>query len=353
VTGPGVPVLEGMTSGQAGGAQFAVSSNGTMVYAPGTFNGLDAPIYWMDRDGNTTVLRPTPAEWINLHLSPDGRRLALAIRGRAQLSDIWVYESARDTLTRLTLDPAGAETPAWTPDGNRIAFGSRRADRATFNLYWQRADGTGDVQRLTDSKNSQHASSWHPSGKFLAFVETSVPTVSHVMILPIDGDEASGWKPGKPTVFLNGAAIEAQPEFSPDGRWLAYASTESGQLEVYVRSFPGPGRPWQISTGGGGYPKWSRARHELIYTRAQQFMVAAYTTEGNSFRAEKPRPWSAGSYVARPGGPFASNPYDLHPDGDRVALAKPFDLAAAGKQNKVVFVFNFFDYLRKIAPGTK
>ena len=116
------------------------------------------------------------------------------------------------------------------------------------------------------------------------------------MILPMEGDEASGWKPGKPTVFLNSPAQEREPMFSPDGRWLAYVSNESGRDEVYVRPFPGPGGKWLISTGGGSIPTWSRTKRELFYGLNGQIMVAPFAVEGDSFRAEKPRLWSDGRY---------------------------------------------------------
>src|SRR5262249_48758082 len=143
-------------------------------------------------------------------------------------------------------------------------FASYR-DKSLRNLYWQRADGTGEIQRLTQSPNSQYPSSFHPSGKYLAFDENSAETAFDLMILPIEGDETSGWKPGKPTVFVKSMAAEREPMFSPDGRWIAYYSDESGNYEVYVRPFPGPGGKWQISTTGGTYPVWSRTRHELLY----------------------------------------------------------------------------------------
>ena len=180
------------------------------------------------------------------------------------------------------------------------------------------------------------------------------------MILPMEGNEATGWKPGKPTVFLNTPFSEYEPAFSPDGRWIAYTSLETGQNEVYVRPFPGPGGKWQISTGGGVTPTWSRARHELFYaTREQRIVVVPYTVESDSFHADKPRPWTtAGSAPAS----FRTRPrtaqiqpraFDLHPDGDRFALAATSEAEAEGKQDKVVFVFNFFDELRRIAPPAK
>ena len=165
-----------------------------------------------------------------------------------------------------------------------IVFRSNRPSRSAFNLYWQRSDGAGDAQRLTEGSHNQQPGSWHPSGKYLAFSEESVETNPDLWILPIDGNESSGWKIGKPTVFLKTPFIEQEPMFSPDGRWLAYFSNESGPYEVYVRPFPGPGGKWQISTGGGVYPTWSRARSELFFfTLDQQIMVASYKVDGQSF----------------------------------------------------------------------
>jgi Tol biopolymer transport system component len=304
------------------------------------------PIHVMDREGKTTPLRATPAAWSNPAFAPDGRRLAMDISDGKQL-DVWVYEWAGDTLSRLTFDPADDRRPVWTPDGRRIVFASTRSVETTLNLYWQRTDGTGEIQRLTDSKNEQSPGSWHPSGKFLAFAEQNPQTRGDVMILPMDGDEVSGWKPGTPTVFLNAAFIEVAPMFSPDGRWLAYASNESGRPEVYVQPFPGPGGKWQISADGGTFSTWSRTQHELLYRSLDnRIMVASYMVEGNSFRAEKPRLWSEARFVPRETPPM----FDLHPDGERVALAAVPETQAEPRQDKVVFIFNFFDELRRIAP---
>ena len=262
--------------------------------------------------------------------------------------DVWIYEWARDTLTRVTFDAATDEKPVWTPDGQRVVFRSNR-DK-TFQLYWQRADGTGDVQRLTESPNPQTPTSWHPSGTFLAFSETRPQTGNDLMILPMAGDEASGWKPGTPTVFLGTPFNEFEPMFSPDGRWIAYHSFESGRFEVYVRPFPGPGNGWLVSTDGGTFPSWSRTRHEIFYASPDnRLMVASYTVEGDSFKADKPRVWSERRFMLRPG--FRS--FDLHPDGERVVLAAAPDNESAVKQDKLVFIFNFFDELRRLAPVGK
>ena len=347
MTGQPVPALEGVTANdRSGSAQFAVSATGTLVYVPGqnTAAGV-SPIHWMNHEGKTTPLRATLANWSSPHFAPDGHRLAIQINDGPP--DIWVYEWAQDTPTRLTFDPADDRKPVWTPDGRRIVFASSRGDKSTLNLYWQRADGTGDAQRLTDSKNFQSPASWHPSGKLLAFDENNPQTGYDLMILPMEGDEASGWKPGKPTAFLNSPFVEREPMFSPDGRWLAYASNETSRFEVYVRPFPGPGGKRQISTGGGNFPTWSRTKRELFYgTASGQIMVAAFTVEGNSFSAEKPRLWSDERFVER--GP--NRPFDLHPDGERFAIAPAAQTPGGGKQDHVTFLFNFFDELRRVAP---
>ena len=349
VTGQPVPGLEGVTSNSnTGGAQFAVSASGTLVYLPGQSTSVGVPIHWMDHEGKTTPLRATPANWFNPRFAPDGRRLALQINDGQ--NDVWVYEWARDTLARLTFDPANDTNPVWTPDGRRIVFGSARADKSAPNLYWQRADGTGDAQRLTESKNPQQPASWHPSGKFLAFEEQTPQTASDLMILPMEGDEASGWKPGKPAVFLNSPFAEREPMFSPDGRWLAYSSNETGRNEVYVRPFPGPGGKWQISTGGGILPTWSRTKRDLFYgTPNGQIMVAPFAVEADSFRAEKRRLWSDGRFVVR----GINRMFDLHPDGERIALVPAAQTQNGTKQDHVTFIFNFFDELRRIAPARK
>jgi serine/threonine-protein kinase len=349
VTGQGVSALEGVASNaDTGGAQFAVSASGTLVYLPGQSVSSGALIHWMDHEGKTTPLRATLVNWSNLLFAPDGRRLAMQIATPGP-SDIFVYEWARDTLTRLTFDPAFDSKPVWTPDSRRIAFGSARGDQSTLNLYWQPADGTGDTKRLTESKNEQRPASWHSSGKFLAFEEQNPTTSWDLMILPMEGDDALGWKPGKATVFLNAPSAEREPMFSPDGQWLAYHSNESGRNEVYVRPFSGLGGKSQISTGGGTYPTWSRTKRELFYSLNGQIRVAPFTVEGDSFRVEKPRLWSDGRYLERAG----NRGFDLHPDGERFALALAAQTPSDTKQDKVVFIFNFFDELRRIAPATK
>ena len=254
VTGQPAPAVEGVTS-HAGyaGAQFAHSDRGALVYVPGGSVGAELTVQWMDRAGKQQPLRAVLGDYGFPRFSPDGQRLALDMRERGQ-RDVWVYEWERDGLHRLTFDHVEDIAPVWTPDGHRIAFASRRADKATPNLYWQRSDGTGDAERLTESKQIQRPASWHPSGRFLAFTEFSLQTSSYdVMILEVEGNEASGWKPGKPTAFLSTPSEEYNPEFSPDGRWLAYQSNESGGTGGLRASLPGArGKVAGLHRGGLG-----------------------------------------------------------------------------------------------------
>ncbi len=168
------------------------------------------------------------------------------------------------------------------------------------------------------------------------------------MILPMEGDETSGWKPEEPSGSVMEAYAQHHPTFSPDGRWLAYQSNETGRFEVYVRPFPGPGAKRQISNDGGAHPTWSRARPELFYNASQRIMLVPYTAKADSFVAENPRLWSEGRF--RRSAALQYRPFDLHPDGQRFALALPTETESA-RQDKIVLIFNFFDELRRIAPA--
>src|SRR5262245_12308608 len=353
LVGSPVPVLEGMVfAPNAGSAQFAVSDEGTLVYVPG---GSRLPrgsqFEWRDRAEKATPLpNAVASSWVALQIAPDGHRIA-AIIAEGSKPDVWIYDIDREVPSRLTNDPRmGAFSPVWTPDGKRVAYSSLLSGR---NLYWQRADGTGEVQRLTNSPNNQTPVSCHPTGKFLAVEEINPRNssrLSDIMILPIEGSETDGWKPGTPTPFLNTEFAEMDPTFSPDGKWLAFTSNKSGRLEVYVRPFPASPGEWTISTGSGGgarFPIWSRARPELFYTTLQgEIMMVSYTVEGAAFRAGKPEPWSKERFQTAGTVRF----FDLHPDGNRFLLSPMPRQDTSVKQDRVVFVFNWFDELKRIVP---
>jgi serine/threonine-protein kinase len=351
VTGYPVRIVEGLASSdQSGGAQISYSDSGTFVYVAGSAVSLDVSIYWMDAAGKFTPLRENPGNYYNLALSPDGRRLAYEIAGEKQ-TDIWVYDMERKTPTRLTFAGDYSSRPVWTPDGQRIAYAFSK-DRYTdpINLWWIRADGGGDAQRLAESKGSQIPGSWSPDGRTLAFYQDNPGTDLDIMTLPFEGSEKTGWKPGAPKPFVNLPATERYPAFSPDGRWIAYSSNESGTAEIYVKPFPGPGGKFQISTGGGDAPEWSRNGKELFYIGPdQRIMVVSYTFSGDSFNANIPRLWSPGQAA-----PLANSTFSLHPDGKRIAVLKSGNgETPPPPMNKVNFIFNFFDELRRKVPGGK
>jgi eukaryotic-like serine/threonine-protein kinase len=349
VTGQATPILEEVLANTIGGAQFSFSETGNLVYVAGAGAYRNVSIYWMDHDGKFQPLREASANYFLPAFSPDGKRLAVVIRDQSR-SDIWVYDLVRDTLTRLTFTGQNNEYPVWTPDGQRITYAVREKSGMQFNIYWKRADGSGDAQRLTESKRDQKPDSWGPDGKVLAFSQISPDTGSDIFTLSFEGDDKSGWNVGSPKPFLNSPSWEAYSSISPDGRWLAYMSNESGNDEVYVRLFPGPGGKEQVSTGVGVVPKWSHNGKELFYsTEDNKIMVVGYTTSADSFRADKPHLWSSGQFTLRGTG----YNFDLHPDGKRFAVLKAPGTENPPVINKVNLILNFFEELRRKVPAGK
>jgi len=350
VTGSPIPLLDGITSSPGdASAQFSFAENGTLVFVPGRSGFQLVSVYWLDRQGKFTPLREVPANYYTPAFSPDGKRLALAIND-GKTSDLWVYDLSRDTLTRLTF--AGNNlSPIWTPDGQRITY-AHFEKAGAGDLYWIRADGTGNPLRLTETGKREFPSSWHPGGKLLSFDQATSDSGSiySTFTIAIEGNEKQGWHPGEIKPFLTSSFTEWESSFSSDGRWLAYDSNETGDYEVYVRPSPGPGGKWQISTGGGRYPKWSRTSKELFFrTPDGEIMVAPYAVSGESFSPGKPQLWSPGQFTERLG----SVNFDLHPDGKRFAVLKVTGAGETSTTNKVTFVFSFFDELRRRAQPQK
>jgi Tol biopolymer transport system component len=347
VTGRPVRVVDGIVANSGtGGAHYAVSMTGRLVYLAGEAGNFAQPITWVDRKGTTTPLRATPSVWGNPSFSPNGRFLAIDVPDRA---DIWLIDLARDVQNKLPLTPALQRKPVWTPDSARIAYSSTFRSKA-LNLFWIRADGsTAEPERLTESSNPQFAGSWHPNGRILAFFENRPETGDDLMTVQIDGDESTGWKIGQPKVFLATTSNESEPKFSPDGNWIAYQSSQGTTIDVYVRPFPGPGGVSVISAAGGMQPVWSsRSRSELLYRRAdQRVMVVKYSIDGPSFQPEKPRPWSDPPVLMlqRPG----QRAFDLHPDDERIAGAITRDSELV-RADTVVIEEHFFDELKRRVP---
>jgi len=341
VTGQPVAVLEGVRAFTVSGASlFDVSDTGTMAYVAGDLIGTDAPMMWMRRDGTMTVMQALRRDWRAPQFSPDGKRIAFHLDDGRQL-DIYTYEWARDFTTRLTSDPAVDSFPVWSPDGRTIVFSSSRGVKQLANLYWASADGSGEAHRLTESNDRQIASSWHPSGKYLALDQQISRQQWDLMVLPMDVS-GSGWKAGTPTRVLNHVSQRPGAVFSSDGRWLAYMSNESGRSEVFVRPIAGPAVPRQVSTSGGRIPTWSRRRNELFYLSPDShLMVVSYTVDGDTFRASPLQKWSEQPINERP----TTRPFDLHPDGDRFIVSG--ELTRPPSVDKVVLVPNFLDEVRR------
>ena len=361
ILGPPRQVIDGVKSNSSrGSAQFAASEADTLAYLPGQNLFSARPIAWMDRQGTLTSLRAVPAHWSNPEFSPDGDRIAMDIRTNGQ-TDIFVYELARGTLEKLTSGSGNKEYPVWTRDGKRIVYRSfNPASNPPYSLSWERVDGTGEAQILTQSTGMLRPGSWHPTQNVLAFVAERPGTGPDVMLLRLEGDESSGWKPAQPTAWLDSAAGEHNPVFSYDGKWLAYDSNESGRQgvgshDVYVRRFPGPGDKVMISSAAGERPSWSLSTAELVFTVPVPFrdyrrvlMVAPYRVEKDTFRPGKPRQWEAKGVPLRI--LEGHRNYALHPEGARVAIAPLTEGEEVGQTHVTLFQ-NFFDHLRRIAPG--
>ena len=283
-----------------------------------------------------------------MRLSPDGGRLAVGLANDPSPDeDIWIYEPRRDLMTRLTFGGRAFFSPVWSPDGRYVVFGCEGE-----GMFWARSDGAGQPQQFTQPKTNQGPHAFSPDGKRLVYGEVTSsggPPRIQIRTAPIEEGE-SGLRAGKPEPFLQTKFLDHTGRLSPDGRWLAYQSNESGTNEVYVRPFPRPasgeGGKWQISTGGGTIPAWSRKNSELLYQSGDRIMAVSYTMKGDSFMPEKPRVW-----LSKLGG---STNWDLAPDGKHLAVVMPVDTPEGAKpDHEVTFIFNFLDELRRKVPVGK
>lgn len=337
ITGPAASVSEGiLQNGFNGAVQYAISRTGTMVYVPGG-NLAGERLVWVSRTGTEQLLASPPRGYINPRISPDGRRLA--VTEVEQGNQIWLYDFLRDTFTRITFGGTQSQTPAWSPDGKRIAFVSDKD--GPLNIYWQAADGSTEEERLTTSDETTVPRSFSPDGKLLAFMQLS-PTAGYDLRILRLSDHTI-----QPVAAVK--ANRSVPAFSPDGRWLAYISDESGRYEVYVQPYPGPGGKYQISAEGGTEPVWNPNGKELFYRSGDKMMAADITTQP-AFSAGKSKMLFEGPYVPTP---LTFPNYDVSPDGQRFLMIKPAELNSASSLTQIVVVQNWFEELKQKVPTGK
>lgn len=262
LTGPPARALEGVATTVDGAAQFAVSQTGATIYHPSVSTSARRLVV-VDGQDQTPLAAPVHA-YVTPRLSPDGRRVLLGVADNSE--HIWVYDLAAGTFTQLTFEAAN-RTPIWFADGRRVAFASTR--NGALNLFAAPVSGDEPAERLAASESLQVPGSWSPDGEMLLFMEQHPSTGRDIWLLRRGGDRLA---------LVNTPADESAPRFSPDGRWIAYVSNESGQAEVYVRS-AGPGAARKVSAGGGTEPVWRRDGGALYY-RSDGRLLAAVMNGG-------------------------------------------------------------------------
>jgi eukaryotic-like serine/threonine-protein kinase len=292
VTGEAVAAADNV--GGAGNGRWrpeaSVSLTGTLVYAAARSSNA-FQLTWFDRQGKVIGTVGEPGNYVDLAMSPDGTRAAVAIEANPRSRDIWVLDLDRGISTRLTSDGSLNESPNWSPDGKRILFSSQR--NGHYDLFVRAADGTGSEELLLHSDQNKYASDWSRDGRYLAFTSGDPQTKDDLWILPMEGDR-------KPFVFLSTQFNEQSASFSPDGRWISYASDESGRNEIYVGPFTPPGAA-SSSTGNSLEGKlriskdgvtaggvWRQDGKELIFANSRS-VISVDVSTSPSFHAGGPR----------------------------------------------------------------
>jgi Tol biopolymer transport system component len=333
VTGPAVPVIEGVMQSQSlvfGIAHYSISNDGSLAYIPGPVVGANSKLVWVDRKGKEQPLPTDPHAYRNPRISPDGSRVAVGIDELG--GQIWIYDLSRDSLSRLTFEGSGSANPSWSPDGKQIAFSSG----APGSLFVQPADGSGKAEKVSSGQYRQVANAFSPDGQFLAYHENNPITASDIWMLHLSDR--------KTKIFVQSQAGDSAARFSPDGHWVAYSSSESGRQEVYVQPFPGPGGKWQISTDGGTEAVWNPNGKELFFRHKDQMMSVDITTQPG-FSASKPKMLFQADY-ALSAATLAN--YDVSKDGQRFLMVKE---GAGAEPTQINLVLNWFNELKRLAPS--
>jgi serine/threonine-protein kinase len=321
--------------------QYAISDSGTLVYMPGsstTGSTVQRMLVWVDRNGKEEPLATPPNVYRHPKISPDGTRVALTVGGND--ADIWIWDLVRKTMIRLTFDKKYNHFPLWTPDGKRIAYLSMREGGG---INWKAADGTGVDEKLASSPDRALIPwSWSSDGKTLVMEEYFVGKYD-IEMLSMEGDHARN------PLLQHEKYSELQPQISPDGRWMAYLSDESGQMEVCVRPFPEVNKGlWQVSTGGGAAPLWSPNGRDLFRLGGDSVMAVSVQT-GPTFSPGTPKANFRSTYV----GLTSGTPWDISPDGKQFLMMKELGprASAFGAPPEISIVLNWFEELKQRVPG--
>ena len=339
VTGAPVPMLDGVQVGPAGLASFSVSAEGSLAYLRGDVGSGagESTLVWVDRQGGEAPLAAPADACAELNLSPDGTQVAVAVQNPAN-RDLWVYDLARGARERLTLDPALDFSRVWSPNGERVAFSSSRDGGG---MFWKAADGTGDVERLTDAA-LQAPLAFSPDGMTLVFQVFNTGTLFDLGVFSLDGDQAS-------ELILAGEFTEMHATLSPDGRWLAYQSDESGRFEVYVRPFPEVERDRTlVSTNGGQTPVWGPGGRELFYVSPEGMTMVPVETEPSFVPGTAEVLFDTAGYALTEGD---SRQFDVAPDGQRFLMLKRVAATDGGGAAEIVLVQNWLDELQRLVPS--
>ena len=342
VSGSPVPVVEDVVTKTLGAANFSVADNGSLAYVPGTtaLRDVTRQLVWVDREGRETILDAVPAPYESPRISPDGRYVAVQTVG--DNPDVVVYDLERNTTTRLTFDSGYDGNPTWSPDGEDILFNSNRTGQG--NIFRKPADGTGQVEQLTDYDVPVFLDQMTPDG------DNVLMSINRgnfdLQLMPLQDLPAETSQALVATEFNEGVSA-----ISPDGQWIAYQSNESGEFEVYVRPFPNvdDGR-WQISQNGGVGPLWGPTGEELFYQQAGSAVIMSVDVDTeSSFRPGNPEILFSGDY--RPYSPNSGRSFDLSPDGRRfLLLTDDQNGTIAGETGRIVLVQNWFEELKERVP---
>ena len=324
LAGTPVALVEGLSQG-FGGAVFTCSRVGSCVYIGGGAV-TQRTIVFVDRAGGSQTLPLMPQNYSRPRFSPAGDKISFWIEQTR--CDIFVYDIARNVMTRLTSE-GDNHNPIWTPDGRQVTYVSRRSGNPASVFMSKSVDGSSREQQLTDTALPPTAPlSWSPDGSVLAFANRG-----DIWLLPMSGQR-------EPRTFMESSFNETMPSFSSDGRWLAYTSDESGQRQVYVQQFPGPGAKYPISTNGGTEPRWAR-NGELFFRNRNQMMVVQVTTQP-TFGASKPRVLFVASFSAQDG-------YDVSTDGERFVMVD--DGEQPNTTTQINVVLNWYEELKQRVPA--